>query len=103
MPRYTRVYSVIRVVGHLWQPGVVAATRYTLSASDLENLLGDSPLAEVTREAVLEWLAEHSGDYQEIMDVKAELSHGEMDVTVPWASEESELIYNDAMYPTEED
>jgi hypothetical protein len=102
MPRYTRVYSVIRVVGRLWMPQALAATDITLSDYDLGNISGDKPLSEVTREDVEQWLMTHSGDFSEVIDLSVSISRGDLDLEFPWEQEENEVTYFDCMFPPED-
>lgn len=100
----------VEVVGHIWQPGVgLCATRMDLSDYDLRNIVADRVTGDVpvndetlterfTRESVADWLTAHSGDFSEVVDFYATAGH----VEIPWASEDSEMAYIDAMYPAED-
>jgi hypothetical protein len=102
MPRYTRVYSVIRVVGHLWQPGFTAAQDVSVDARALDQIKNGRPLTEVTRDDVADWLTTHTGDFSAILDFQAEFSEGAVDHVLSWASEDSEFTYTDCMCPVED-
>lgn len=94
--RYTVRTSIVRVIGHIWIPAIVAAMDYTLSASDLANMEANME-APITRESVEAWLATHAGDFQSVDDFEASLEIGDQTVNFPWKDEESELTYNDCM------
>jgi hypothetical protein len=102
MPRYTRVYSQLNVVGRLWMPGVKAAQTITLEARDIEHIRGDKPFASITRDDVADWLTTHSGDFSEVIDFEARLSQGREDVDLPWEDEENGFTFTDCMYPAED-
>ena len=99
--RYTRVVSQVQVIGRIWMPDAVCAMDYTLSAHDLENIRDGRPLAEITREDIAGWLSTHAGDFQEIIDFRADLSEGSEDKVIDWENEENELTYYDCMFPAE--
>jgi hypothetical protein len=82
-------------------PGVTSAYEYTLDAYALKNLLPDDG-SEPTRDDVEEWLTKNSGDFQSIDDFCASISIGKRNYEFPWANEESELTYNDCMFPNED-
>lgn len=88
--RVRRAY--VQVVGVIWMPATTAATCYQLSDYDLENI------GEFTRENVEQWLGTHSGDFQSVTDFRAVCGGVELD----WSDEESELTYNDSMFPETE-
>ena len=91
MARVRRAY--VDVIGGIWMPyGATCAYRYELRDYDLENI------GEFTRENVDRWLTTNSGDFSSIKDFRAECGETE----IPWADEESELTYNDCMYPAED-
>lgn len=98
MPRYTTEYSVIHVVGPIWQPGFTCAYDYI---PDLDAIRGGKPFAQITREDVQRWLQGHTPDFESITDFAARLSRGGEDVDIPWATEDGEIAYNDAMFPIE--
>lgn len=96
MPSYTVQYAEVRVIGHIWQPGIgVCAQAIRLSDYDLGNI------GEFTRENVEDWLGCHAGDFREITDFEADGADGS--IAIAWADEESEFAYMDAMYPSEDD
>ena len=98
--RYTVVASVVRVIGTIWMPAATCAMDYTLSSGDLENARDDD--GKLTRDSVELWLDTHAGDFQHIIDFEADLADGDVDVVIPWATEEGELTYIDCMFPPEE-
>jgi hypothetical protein len=78
----------IQVVGEIWQPGVgPCAMDYTAST---EHWIKPA----LTRERVRDYLDCYAGDFQRIVDFRAVQGDDE----IPWANEENELVYNDAMY-----
>lgn len=86
MSRYVVTVNQIEVIGHIWQPGVgVCAMTYSLSRYDLENL------GELTRDNVEQWLMHHSGDFQEVVDFRADIGDWES----PWTSEDNEYTFLD--------
>lgn len=89
MAKTRRAY--VEVLGKIWMPATTAAHSYQLTDYDLSNI------GTFTRDSVEQWLAAHAGDFQSITDFHAVC--GEEDI--PWKSEESEVAYNDAMYPSE--
>ena len=89
--RYTTVVSTVDFIGYIWMPNTLCAQSVTLSSHDLENV------GEWTRENVERWLMLHSGDFQEVVDFRAE---GAKDWESDWKDEESELTFNDCMYST---
>src|SRR6266571_645701 len=122
--RYTVSKSFVQVVGAIWQPGFDAcAMSYDLNSYDLGSIIGysaDSCEVEncgmdlahryfdpehpyehpITREGVERWLdTGGAGDFRHVTDfrVDIELPDGPNFVS-DWQSEESEIIYNDAMY-----
>lgn len=99
MKYLTRV-SYIDVIGPIWMPSVDAATRYTVSSYDLENMRDGN--GKITRDSVQRWLDCHAGDFQSVTDFSASLEDGDETVDLPWAHEESELTYGDCMYPQED-
>ena len=91
--RYTVRKSVVRVIGRIWMPAVVASMQYTLSDYDVDNCKDDQ--GNLTRESVEQWLCTHSGDFQSVQDFYASLEVGSETVEIDWASEESEFTYSD--------
>jgi hypothetical protein len=73
---------------------------YTLTGSDVGNARDAD--GKVTRASVQNWLDTHAGDFSEVTDFYASIEDGDGTTEVPWASEESELTYNDAVYADEE-
>ncbi|KKK96390.1 hypothetical protein LCGC14_2663190, partial [marine sediment metagenome] len=62
-----------------------------LSPYDVENI------GEFTRENVEGWLHKNAGDFQSIEDFFATVG----DKEIPWAKEENEFAYSDAVYGNE--
>jgi hypothetical protein len=96
MAIYTVRKDYVDVIGRLWMPATVAASRIALSSYDLGNMLEDED--DPTRDEIEAWLATHSGDFSEILDFAASIGTKE----IPWADEESELTWADCMYPSED-
>lgn len=87
-------------------PPVMAAMTYNLSDDELNNMWNDefTDIEDaITREDIEEWLSKHAGDFQEIVDFYADISFGDEDQIFPWENEESELIYNNCMFPQDDD
>lgn len=105
--RRTIVTSEIEVIGKIWMPATMAAYTYKLSDHDIENMWNDEFTQiedAITREDIEEWLSKNAGDFQEIVDFNADISFGDtQDLIIPWKNEESELIYNDCMFPQDDD
>lgn len=97
--RYTVTTSRVQVVGTIWMPAVVCAMDYTWSTYDVENARDDE--GNLTRESVERWLILNSGDFQSIIDFRADLVDGKNDFVSDWSDEESEFTYNDCMYGDE--
>ena len=98
--RYTVRKSVIEVLGVIWLPAVECGQVMTLSGYDVENAKDDE--GRLTRDSVERWLCTHAGDFSSILDFHASIEDGEATVEIPWASEEHELRFCDAMYPAED-
>lgn len=96
--RYTVTKQVIQVVGELWMGGR-AATQKELSAYDMANLEDKGDVRD--REVVADWLSRHNGDFQRVIDFRADFTIGDESVIHEWQSDDSELIYNDCMFPEE--
>ena len=62
----------------------------------------DDPSIKITREDVEQWLMVNSGDFQSVMDFEASIEDGDTTVDIPWASEEGEFAFSDAMSPDDE-
>ena len=87
--RYMVEKNFVRVVGHIWQPGVgPCAMEYTLSDYHVRNI------GEFTRENVEDWLTKNAGDFQSITDFYATVG----DKEIPWATEEGEIAYSDCTF-----
>lgn len=92
--------NYIDVLGVIWLPAVKAVTTYNLSSYDVRNIAELAELNDtdgIDREAVEQWLAMHSGDFQEVLDFAAHIDGFD----IPWADEESEWTFNDCMYPAD--
>lgn len=92
--RYLVERNFVQVIGTIWMPAATCAMEYPLTAADVETI--GLPL---TRENVAEWLTTHSGDFQSIEDFRATIG----DEWCEWEHEESELTFNDCMFPAEEE
>jgi hypothetical protein len=92
--------SVIDVLGTMWMPSATGATRYEVSAHDVENMRDDDE--RITRESVSLWLDSHAGDFSGVIDFSASLEDGGPTIDIPWASEENEVTFGDCMYPGED-
>lgn len=91
--RYMVERNSVQVVGGIWMPyGAKAAYEYPLSPYDVENI------GKLTRENVERWLNKNAGDFSSIDDFCATVGTQE----IPWATEEGELAYLDAMYKDNE-
>jgi len=99
--RYTVTRSVVRVVGRIWMPNVVAAMDYTLDGYAMDNARDED--GKLTRESVERWLDRNAGDFAEIIDFEGDLEDGTTHVDIPWADEDNEWTYNDCMFPAEVD
>jgi hypothetical protein len=84
--------NFVNVIGKIRMPAVTCAMRYDLSKHDVEDI------GEFTLENVEQWLASHAGDFQSVEDFQATVG----DQWIEWKKEESELTFNDCMYPNEE-
>ena len=96
--RYTITKQRVEVIGTIWMPSTTCAQSQDLSAYDLENIEDVRD-----REAVARWIDTHFGDFQHIKDFRADFHVGDEHVVHEWKDEESELTFNDCMYPSEED
>ena len=103
MPKFTITRNWIECIGPLWIEGT-AAKRIDLSDYDLRNMRDDS-LRQFTRDSVEHWLCLNEGDFQYVADFAAFITDEDRneEIEIPWANEESELIYGDCMWPAEED
>jgi ABC-type Zn uptake system ZnuABC Zn-binding protein ZnuA len=97
MPKRVSVWNQIDVIGKLWMGGT-AAYSYEPTASDVENMRDEDGL--ITREGVEAWLDTHSGDFQSVTDFSVDFGASEF-VSI-WATEESEMTFNGAMFGEEE-
>ncbi len=98
--RYTVRKSVVRVIGRIWMPAIMAAQQIELSSYDLDNAKDEQ--GNLTRESVDRWLSTHTGDFQSVKDFYASLEVGDQTVEIPWADEESEFTYSDCACDREE-
>ena len=93
--RYTTLVCRVDFLGFTWhQTRVLCAQSITLSSDDMGNL------GEWTRDNVAQWLALHSGDFQEVTDFRADFSRGKKDWRTGWQEAESEGTFFDCMEPT---
>lgn len=95
--RYTVRKSIVQVIGQIWMPRTTAATSYELDSYAVETVrqYGDG---SITRDAVARYLDTHAGDFQSVIDFSASIEDGDETIEIPWLAEESELIYNGAMF-----
>ena len=94
MARFLIERNYVNVVGYIWiASGIKCAHTYNLSSYDVRNI------GEFTRENVELWLATHAGDFREILDFEATVGNE----WIKWADEENEMVFNDCMFPCEED
>jgi hypothetical protein len=80
-------------------PPITCAMDINLTEWDVNNI---SP---ITRDEVELWLSLNSGDFQEIIDFRADIydhSTGH-DIVFEWSLEDSDMIYSDCMYPSEDE
>src|SRR2546430_14146794 len=96
--RYTVTKQRIDVIGYIWQPdaGLCAYTR-DLSAHELEQIGNPQD-----RAAVAAWLDTHLGDFEQVVDFRADfhlLDGFDTHVVHEWEQEESEFTFLDCMYP----
>ena len=112
--RYMVERNYVQVIGSIWYPSGTCAMEYPLNASDVKTLeamadvrhmeeLSDEsrvyPDENITREDVKKWLATHSGDFQMVEDFCASIG----DTEIEWSDLESALIYNNCMFPLEDE
>jgi hypothetical protein len=96
--RYTVTKQRLDVLGRLWMPNAIAATSLNLSSYDLENI--EDPQ---DRESVEQWLMTHSGGFSQVLDFRADFHIGDEHIVHEWSKgEDSEMAFNDCMYPVEE-
>jgi hypothetical protein len=87
--------SYIEVLGTIWLPyGAHATYVYRLSNYDIDNI------GEITRENVEQWLNTHAGDFERVIDFRADIYDYRIneDIEVGWADPEYELEYSDITY-----
>jgi len=90
--------SSIDVIGTIWMPAVTGAISYPLSDYDVAHMDAETDAQGISRSDILSWLYKNAGDFQSIQDFRATINGAEYG----WADEESELTYNDCMWPEEE-
>lgn len=107
----------IDVIGPIWWPtGSMAATTYNVSDSDVANMRGED--GKITRDSVASWLDCHAGDFQCVTDFAAEIRDPDRaperireaerqtdtyhSLVFDWTDDESELTFNDCMFPPED-
>ena len=90
--------SYIQVIGPIWMPPVVCAMEYHLGEYEIGNII------TLDREGVEIYLSTRSGDFQCIDDFYADLYDPveKRDIVIPWALEDSDMIFCDLMYGTED-
>lgn len=102
MPRSTREWSEVRVLGYIWQPGVSqCAQHYIIERHQIANILQralKSSIAGLTREDLDAWVRKEAHDFESIEDFSALLSMDGTDYTIPWQKAESEDAYMDATF-----
>lgn len=89
--------SIVQIIGTIWMPAATCAQTLELSTRDVDNCRDDS--GHLTRESVEQWLTTHTGDFQHVADFYASIEDGENTVEIPWQSEDSEVMFNDCMFP----
>lgn len=100
--RYQKRVSRVDVIGRIWMPAVVCAMSYTLEDRDLDHIREDGR-GRYTRPAVDRWLTTHSGDFQNIIDFRVTISDAAgRDFDSDFKSAESEITFNDCMFPAED-
>jgi hypothetical protein len=103
--RYTVRKSIVRIVGTIWMPHVTCAQVRDLSDYDVGNI---RDIAEfmgeegITRKAVEYWLGGNAGDFSHVIDFEASIEDGDKTIDIPWASEDGEFAYIDAMSGSED-
>lgn len=96
MAIYTVRRDFVQVIGKIWQPGLSTFAReYKLDSYALRNM---SESETPTRGEVERWLGTHAGDFSAIEDFRASIGTYE----IPWANEDSELTFNDCMWPSDD-
>ena len=93
--RYTITKQRIYVIGTIWMPSATCAQVYDLSSYDMENLGDPRDRANVER-----WLDTHAGDFQSVTDFRADFDDALGNIIHEWKDEESELTFNDCMFPS---
>jgi len=98
MATYTVHKSYIQVIGPIWMPPVVCAMQYDLGEYEVGNIQA------FTRSGIEHYLSTHSGDFQCIDDFYADIYDpvDKRDYEIPWNDPESDIIFNDCMYPMED-
>ena len=71
--------------------GLKCAMSYDLTPYDLENI------GELTKNNIDRWVSLHTGDFSSVDDYRADIG----DFLQDWENPESELTFNDCMYPEE--
>ena len=106
--KYTVRKSLIWIVGHIWMPpNVICSQCLTLRDYDVENItaqaLHDTGSATITRDAVEQWLTTHSRDFSHAIDFSASLEDGDDTITIDWATEAGEMLYNNTLSDNEQE
>lgn len=100
--RYTVTKQVAQVIGYIWQPGVgVCAQQVTV---DLAHMIAND-YNPANRDDAEEWVSlHHCGDFSALVDMRLDFHIGDEHIVHDWkAGEESELAFNDAMYPSDDE
>jgi hypothetical protein len=97
--RYTTTVQRVQVIGFIWQPGVgICAMQKELSAYDMDNIEDVR-----SRESVEDRVSLLFGDFQSIEDFRADFHVDGEHIVHEWKNgEESEMLFHDAMYPSED-
>ena len=98
--RYTVRTSQVQVIGPIWMPNTTAAMTYTLHAVEISNVRNG--YGDITRVSVAAWLDMHAGDFSSVTDFSASIEDGENTVEIPWDDEESEAVFNEATFGSED-
>lgn len=102
--RYTMTKSFVQVIGNIWLPPVTAAMEYDLDSYAVSNIEGYRRELNLDwRGAIAHWVSLNTGDFQNVADWRADIETSEGNVTLEWRNPESELTYNDYMFPPEDD
>lgn len=100
--RYQTRVSKVDVIGQIWQPGIGAcAMSYDIPDSALAGIRKQGR-GKYTRAAVEDWLSARTGGFQSVEDFRVTISDDKgRDFDSDFRKEESELTWNDCMFPDE--